>query len=123
LFSLFIRWAITSIFTKNINGIENVHLIDPLEYPYLIWLMEKSYIVLTDSEGIQEEAPSLGKPVLVMREVTERREGIEAMTAKLVGTDRHKIVREVSNLLTHKHEYEIMAKVTNPYSDGKSSHG
>ncbi len=104
-----------------LKGTENIHLIEPLEYPYLIWLMNKSYLVLTDSGGIQEEAPSLGKPVLVMREVTERTEGIEAGTAKLVGTNREKIAEEVSLLLEDKNEYRKMSKAVNPYGDGKAS--
>ncbi len=104
-----------------LKGTENIHLIEPLEYPYLIWLMNKSYLVLTDSGGIQEEAPSLGKPVLVMREVTERTEGIEAGTAKLVGTNREKIAEEVSLLLEDKDEYRKMSKAVNPYGDGKAS--
>lgn len=103
------------------KGIKNIHLIDPLIYPHLIWLMSKTYLILTDSGGIQEEAPSLGKPVLVMRNVTERTEGMEAGTAKLVGTDRKKIVKEVSNLLIKSDEYKKMVKVTNPYGDGKAS--
>ena len=100
---------------------KNVHLIEPLKYPYLIWLMSKSFLVLTDSGGIQEEAPSLGKPVLVMREVTERIEGIEVGTAKLVGTDQEKIVVETMKLLDNEEEYEKMAKAVNPYGDGKAS--
>ncbi len=104
-----------------LKGIENIHLIEPLEYPYLIWLMSNSYLILTDSGGIQEEAPSLGKPVLVMREVTERIEGIETGIAKLVGTNKDKIVNETINLLESKEEYEKMAKAVNPYGDGKAS--
>lgn len=104
-----------------LGGVKNIHLIEPLEYPYLIWLMAKSYMVLTDSGGIQEEAPSLGKPVLVMRDVTERTEGIEAGTARLVGTDRKKIVESMQALLNNKNEYERMAKSINPYGDGKTS--
>jgi len=106
-----------------LNGIDNIYLIEPLSYPYLIWLINKSYLILTDSGGIQEEAPSLGKPVLVMREVTERVEGIEAGTAKLVGTSKDKIISEVVNLLTNKEEYDKMAKAINPYGDGKASVG
>jgi len=106
--------------SRILSGVDNIHLIEPLSYPYLIWLMNKSYIILTDSGGIQEEAPSLGKPVLVMREVTERIEGIEAGTAKLVGTDKEKIVEETIRLLENKEEYEKMAKAVNPYGDGKS---
>ncbi len=104
-----------------LRGHPRVHLIEPLEYPYLIWLMEKAYLILTDSGGIQEEAPSLGKPVLVMREVTERTEGIEAGTARLVGTNREKIFLETAKLLEDREEYEKMAKAVNPYGDGKAS--
>ena len=106
-----------------LKGHNNIHLIEPLGYPYLVWLMRKSYLILTDSGGIQEEAPSLGKPVLVMRDVTERIEGIEAGTCKLVGTSRKKIVDETLRLLTDFGEYERMAKSVNPYGDGKSSDG
>jgi len=105
-----------------LKGLENIHLIEPLDYPHLIWLMSKSYLVLTDSGGIQEEAPSLGKPVLVMREVTERIEGIEAGTAKLVGTTKEKIVKEVEVLLNDKNEYNKMVNTVNPYGDGKASY-
>ena len=99
----------------------NIHLIEPLEYPFLVWLMSKCNIVLTYSGGIQEEAPSFGKPVLVMREITERTEGIESGTAKLVGTNKDKIVEETSQLLIDEEEYDKMAKCVNPYGDGKSS--
>ncbi|MFM7429170.1 MAG: UDP-N-acetylglucosamine 2-epimerase, partial [Flammeovirgaceae bacterium] len=84
-------------------------------------LMNRSYLVLTDSGGIQEEAPSLGKPVLVMRDVTERKEGVDAGTAKLVGTNRQKITEEVINLMTNQNAYDSMAKAVNPYGDGKTS--
>jgi len=104
-----------------LSGIKNIHLVEPLEYPYLIWLMSKSYIILTDSGGIQEEAPSLGKPVLVMRDVTERTEGIDAGTALIVGTDMKKIFDATRMLLTDKREYRKMARRKNPYGDGKSS--
>lgn len=106
---------------KILNGVKNIYLIEPLQYPYLIWLMSKCYLVLTDSGGIQEEAPSLGKPVLVMREVTERVEGIEAGTAKLVGTKKEKIVEAVRSLIENPSEYQRMAKAINPYGDGKTS--
>ncbi len=99
-------------------GLTNVHLIAPLDYPPFIWLMNKSHVVLTDSGGLQEEAPALGKPVLVMREVTERKEGIDAGTAKLVGTDRAVIVEELTTLLTNERAYQHMAKAVNPYGDG-----
>lgn len=104
-----------------LSGLDNVHLIEPLSYQYLIWIMNKSFFVLTDSGGIQEEAPSLGKPVLVMRDVTERMEGVVAGTAKLVGSDEKRIIEEITILLTNQNEYEKMATATNPYGDGKSS--
>ncbi|MFC1669368.1 non-hydrolyzing UDP-N-acetylglucosamine 2-epimerase [Spirochaetota bacterium] len=104
-----------------LNDNDRIHLIEPLSYPYLIWLMEKSYVVLTDSGGIQEEAPALGKPVLVMRDVTERTEGVEAGTAKLVGTDMDKIIQETGKLLNDKSYYNNMAKAVNPYGDGTTS--
>ena len=104
-----------------LSDIPNIHLIDPLEYPYLIWLMKQSYLILTDSGGIQEEAPSLGKPVLVLRDVTERTEGIDAGTAILVGTDRKKIIASTSMLLFNKDTYRKMAQCRNPYGDGKAS--
>lgn len=106
---------------KILKGIDNIKLIDPLSYPYLIWLMNKSYFVLTDSGGIQEEAPALGKPVLVMREVTERQEGVEAGTAKLVGSNYDKIVNESKKLLDNKIHYKNMANAVNPYGDGTTS--
>jgi UDP-N-acetylglucosamine 2-epimerase (non-hydrolysing) len=104
-----------------LKGIGNVHLIEPLEYPAFIWLMETSYLILTDSGGVQEEAPSLGKPVLVMREVTERTEGVDAGTAKLVGTDLETIIRETVMLLDDPRRYTAMANRKNPYGDGRSS--
>jgi len=104
-----------------LGNLENVKLIPPLDYPYLLWIMNKSYIVLTDSGGIQEEAPAMGKPVLVMRDVTERQEGIDSGTAKLVGTDKDRIVSAVNLLLRDKSEYEKMAKAVNPYGDGTTS--
>jgi UDP-N-acetylglucosamine 2-epimerase (non-hydrolysing) len=99
----------------------NIHLIEPLDYPHLIWLMNKCYLVLTDSGGIQEEAPTLGKPVLVMREVTERTEGIEAGTARLVGTSKETIIRETNVLLNDATAYQSMANAVNPYGDGTAS--
>jgi len=104
-----------------LKGTDNVHLIEPLDYPAFIWLMEKSYLILTDSGGVQEEAPSLGKPVLVMREVTERTEGVDAGTAKLVGTDAKTIAREASMLLDDSEMYAAMARRKNPYGDGSSA--
>ncbi|MFA5393881.1 MAG: UDP-N-acetylglucosamine 2-epimerase (non-hydrolyzing) [Candidatus Ratteibacteria bacterium] len=106
---------------KLLSGISRIHLLDPVDYPRLIWLMNKSYFVLTDSGGIQEEAPSLGKPVLIMREVTERTEGIRAGTAILVGTNRRKITAESLHLLKEKKAYQKMSRAVNPYGDGKTS--
>lgn len=106
---------------KYLSDKPNVHLIEPLDYPYLIWLMEKCFFVLTDSGGIQEEAPALGKPVLVMRDVTERQEGVEAGTAKLVGTNYNAIVENVELLLNNESAYNKMANAVNPYGDGKTS--
>lgn len=99
----------------------NVHLIDPVPYPQLIWLMNNSYLILTDSGGIQEEAPTLGKPVLVMRNVTERQEGVEAGTAKLVGNKGADILKETLLLLNNPGEYMKMAKAVNPYGDGTTA--
>lgn len=103
------------------NGFRNIHLIDPLPYLPFVALMERSTLILTDSGGIQEEAPSLGKPVLVMRENTERPEAIAAGTAKLVGRSAEKIVNEVSRLLTDPKAYQKMAQAHNPYGDGKAT--
>ena len=100
---------------------KNINLIAPLDYPELIWMMNKSTIILTDSGGIQEEAPSLGKPVLVMREVTERTEGVTAGTAILVGSSKVKIIDETSKLLNDSEYYETISKASNPYGDGTTS--
>jgi len=99
---------------------ENLHFIEPLDYLDFVYLMSRSYIVLTDSGGIQEEAPGLGKPVLVMRDTTERPEALEAGTVKLVGTDYERIVTEVSNLLDDPACYQAMSHAVNPYGDGKA---
>ena len=97
-----------------------MHLIPPQDYLPFVYLMNRSYLVLTDSGGIQEEAPSLGKPVLVMRDTTERPEAVAAGTVKLVGTDKEKIVSEVTKLLTDKAYYDSMSFAHNPYGDGKA---
>lgn len=104
-----------------LEGNSNIHLIPPLPYEAFIWLMDKAKIVITDSGGIQEEAPSLGKPVLVMRETTERPEAVEAGTVKLVGTDRDKIVQEALALLSDTEKYNDMSKLHNPYGDGHAT--
>lgn len=101
-----------------LSGIKNIKLISPLPYPAFVWLMKRSYLILTDSGGIQEEAPSLGKPVLVMRETTERPEALEAGTVMLVGTSRDKIVFEVQRLLHDRQHYTQMSSSHNPYGDG-----
>jgi UDP-N-acetylglucosamine 2-epimerase (non-hydrolysing) len=106
---------------KYLGGMDNIHILDPLDYPRFIWLIEKCSFVLTDSGGLQEEAPSLGKPVLVMRDVTERMEGISAGTARLVGTDYARIVSNAEELLSTEERYQSMAKAVNPYGDGKAS--
>lgn len=100
--------------------VSNVYLIDPLEYETFIYLMSLAKLIITDSGGVQEEAPSLGKPVLVMRDTTERPEAVDAGTVKLVGTDVHRIVSETNNLLDNKQAYEIMTRAHNPYGDGKA---
>jgi UDP-N-acetylglucosamine 2-epimerase (non-hydrolysing) len=106
---------------ERLSGIENITLLDPLEYLPLVHLMKASFLILTDSGGLQEEAPGLGKPVLVLRDVTERPEGVEAGTVKLVGTECETIVRETRRLLDDIGEYERMARAVNPYGDGKAS--
>ena len=106
---------------SSLGNVKNIKLISPIDYPSMIWLMSKSYIVITDSGGIQEEAPSLGKPVLVTREVTERIEGIEAGTAILVGSDKEKIINYSNRLLNDKDFYMQMSKTLNPYGDGTTS--
>ena len=113
-----VRKPIHEVFGENLEGLVNMFFIEPLEYLSFVYLMEKSNIVLTDSGGIQEEAPGLGKPVLVMRETTERPEALSAGTVKLVGTDYDKIVNEVTKLLDDKDLYEKMSKAVNPYGDG-----
>ena len=116
-----VRKPIHQVFGQNLTGLGKMFFIEPLEYLEFVYLMEKADVVLTDSGGIQEEAPGLGKPVLVMRDTTERPEALEAGTVKLVGTDRGKIVAEVSNLLDNPKEYERMSRAVNPYGDGKAS--
>lgn len=115
-----VRKPIHEVFGENLEGLGNMFFIEPLEYLSFVYLMEKSNIVLTDSGGIQEEAPGLGKPVLVMRDTTERPEALEAGTVKLVGTDFDKIVSEVSALLEDDEYYNTMSKAVNPYGDGKA---
>ncbi|TGX86692.1 non-hydrolyzing UDP-N-acetylglucosamine 2-epimerase [Muribaculum intestinale] len=113
-----VRKPIHEVFGENLNASGNIFFIEPLEYLSFVYLMNKSSIVLTDSGGIQEEAPGLGKPVLVMRDTTERPEALTAGTVKLVGTDYDKIVTEVSQLLDDCDYYDSMSKAVNPYGDG-----
>lgn len=112
-----VRQIVNSI----LGGIENIRLIDPLDYLPMVHLMQRSYLVLTDSGGLQEEAPSLGKPVLVMRKVTERQEGVAAGTVKVIGTDTEHIIKETSRLLEDESAYRSMASKVNPYGDGTAA--
>ena len=113
-----VRRPIHEVFGNQLENLGNMFFIEPLEYLSFVYLMEKSSIVLTDSGGIQEEAPGLGKPVLVMRDTTERPEALVAGTVKLVGTDFDKIVSEVSELLDDSDYYNKMSQAVNPYGDG-----
>ncbi len=115
-----VRKPIHEVFGENLNDLGNMFFIEPLQYLEFVYLMEKSTIVLTDSGGIQEEAPGLGKPVLVMRDTTERPEALESGTVHLVGTNHNLIVNEVSLLLDNHDEYDKMSKAVNPYGDGKA---
>ena len=113
-----VRKPIHEVFGEDLTAYKNFFFIEPLQYLEFVYLMEKSTIVLTDSGGIQEEAPGLGKPVLVMRNTTERPEALDAGTVKLVGTDHDLIVNEVSRLLEDQAYYDKMSKAVNPYGDG-----
>lgn len=115
-----VRKPIHEVFGADLSGLGNMFFIEPLEYLSFVYLMEMATLVLTDSGGIQEEAPGLGKPVLVMRDTTERPEALEAGTVKLVGTDYTKIMSEVSSLLDDAAYYDTMSKAVNPYGDGKA---
>ena len=103
-----------------LKNVDNVHLIEPQDYLPFVYLMNQAHIIVTDSGGVQEEAPSLGKPVLVMRDTTERPEAVQAGTVKLVGTNKERIISEVKNLLTNAQEYQTMSRAHNPYGDGKA---
>jgi UDP-N-acetylglucosamine 2-epimerase (non-hydrolysing) len=103
-----------------LGDVTNIKLINPLAYPAFVWLMNQSTLIITDSGGVQEEAPSLGKPVLVMRDTTERPEAVEAGTVILVGTDKNRIIEECNSLLNNKEQYEQMSALHNPYGDGKA---
>lgn len=112
---------VTEPVNRRLSGFPNIHLIEPLDYPYFVRLMDRSDVILTDSGGIQEEAPALGKPVLVMRDVTERPEAVEAGTVRLVGTGTNSIVTGVEELLENEELYEKMSRAHNPYGDGTAA--
>ena len=115
-----VRKPIHEIFGEDLSNLGNIFFIEPLQYLEFVYIMERSTIILTDSGGIQEEAPGLGKPVLVMRDTTERPEALDAGTVHLVGTNRDLIVKEVSTLIDDEQAYEAMSKAVNPYGDGKA---
>lgn len=121
IFPVHLNPNVRAVMNKRLGGLANVALIEPLDYPHFARLLDLATLMLTDSGGVQEEAPSLGKPVLVMRETTERPEGIEAGTAKLVGTDADVIVAEAERLLDDEAAYAAMARAHNPFGDGRSA--
>jgi len=121
IFPVHLNPNVRAVMNSALAGLDNVALIEPLDYPHFARLIGMTDIMLTDSGGVQEEAPALGKPVLVMRETTERPEGVAAGTAKLVGTDSSRIVSEIFNLLDDKASYEAMARAHNPFGDGQSA--
>jgi UDP-N-acetylglucosamine 2-epimerase (non-hydrolysing) len=121
IFPVHLNPNVRRVMNEGLAGLDNVALIDPLDYPHFARLINIAEIMLTDSGGVQEEAPALGKPVLVMRETTERPEGVEAGTAKLVGTDPSRIVTEIFTLLDDSEAYEAMARAHNPFGDGHSA--
>ena len=112
---------VREVVNEELGGLAKVHLIDPLDYEPFANLMHKAHLILTDSGGVQEEAPALGKPVLVLRDTTERPEAVDAGTVKLIGTDRERVYEEAKKLLTDKAEYSRMAESVNPYGDGKAA--
>ncbi|WP_031342096.1 non-hydrolyzing UDP-N-acetylglucosamine 2-epimerase [Novosphingobium lindaniclasticum] len=121
IFPVHLNPNVRKVMNERLSGLDNVALIEPLDYPHFARLLAIAEIMLTDSGGVQEEAPALGKPVLVMRETTERPEGVAAGTAKLVGTSAKTIVSEISTLLDDKEAYEAMARAHNPFGDGQTS--
>jgi UDP-N-acetylglucosamine 2-epimerase (non-hydrolysing) len=120
LYPVHLNPAVSEPVNRLLSGISNIKLIDPQQYLEFVYLMDRSNIILTDSGGIQEEAPSLGKPVLVMRDTTERPEAVSAGTVKLVGTDANKIYSELERLLTDEKAYKKMSIAHNPYGDGQA---
>jgi UDP-N-acetylglucosamine 2-epimerase (non-hydrolysing) len=121
IFPVHLNPNVRKVMNERLSGLDNVALIEPLDYPHFARLLAISEIMLTDSGGVQEEAPALGKPVLVMRETTERPEGVEAGTARLVGTDTGRIVSEISTLLDDSSAYSAMARAHNPFGDGHAA--
>jgi UDP-N-acetylglucosamine 2-epimerase (non-hydrolysing) len=121
IFPVHLNPNVRKVMNAQLAGLDNVALIEPLDYPHFARLLSIAEIMLTDSGGVQEEAPALGKPVLVMRETTERPEGVEAGTARLVGTDAARIVTELSTLLDDREAYEAMARAHNPFGDGQAA--
>jgi len=121
IFPVHLNPNVRSVMNEALAGLDNVALIEPLDYPHFARLLDIAHLMLTDSGGVQEEAPALGKPVLVMRDTTERPEGVTAGTARLVGTDADRIVAEVETLLDNDAAYSAMAKAHNPFGDGKSA--
>lgn len=120
IFPVHLNPNVRSVMDDALGGMDNVAMIEPLDYPNFVSLLDMCHFMLTDSGGVQEEAPALGKPVLVMRDTTERPEGVEAGTAKLVGTDKDVIISEANALLDNSDHYESMAKAHNPFGDGSS---
>ena len=112
---------VREVVNQELGGLAKVHLVDPLDYEPFANLMHRSHLILTDSGGVQEEAPALGKPVLVLRDTTERPEAVEAGTVKLIGTDKDVVYKEAKELLTNQQEYSRMSEACNPYGDGKAS--
>lgn len=121
IFPVHLNPNVRRVMNAALEGLDNVALIEPLDYPHFARLLSIAEIMLTDSGGVQEEAPALGKPVLVMRETTERPEGVSAGTARLVGTETNRIVTEIFTLLDDKDAYENMARAHNPFGDGTSA--
>ena len=121
IFPVHLNPNVRAVMNERLSGLDNVALIEPLDYPHFARLLGLAHLMLTDSGGVQEEAPALGKPVLVMRETTERPEGVEAGTAKLVGTETDRIVAETERLLDDPAAYEAMARAHNPFGDGKAT--
>jgi UDP-N-acetylglucosamine 2-epimerase (non-hydrolysing) len=121
IFPVHLNPNVRAVMDKQLGDLPNVAMIEPLDYPHFARLLSISHIMLTDSGGVQEEAPALGKPVLVMRDTTERPEGVTAGTAKLIGTDKDCIISEIFTLLDDDAAYSAMARAHNPFGDGKAS--